>query len=120
MTRSKALLTMGAMVAGVPLLKRAITDIGNPAVLSGQDTDKVLKDPVLAKAISELEYLTPASKFIVQRRGTPVLTEIPPGKLPAIGLTRETWQLGNHSGSGQQLRIRQSANQGKRQCDRLG
>jgi len=93
MTRSKALMTMGAMVAGVPFLKRAITDLGKPAVLSGQDTDKVLNDPILAKAISELEYLTPAGKFIVQRRGTPVLTEIPPGRLPAIGLTRETWKL---------------------------
>jgi hypothetical protein len=29
----------------------------------------------------------------VQRRGTPVLTEIPPEKLPAIGLTPETWKL---------------------------
>jgi hypothetical protein len=50
-------------------------------------------DPVLKKAISELEYLTPADRFIVQRRGNPVLPEIPEEKLSAIGLTRETWKL---------------------------
>jgi hypothetical protein len=40
-----------------------------------------------------LEYLTPADKFIVQRRGQPVLSEIPADKLTEIGLTRETWKL---------------------------
>jgi hypothetical protein len=93
MTRSKALLTMGSMAAGFPFIKRAISDLGDPGVWSGQEVDKILSNPLLAKAISELEYLTPADKFTVQRRGTPVLTEIPAGKLPSIGLTRETWKL---------------------------
>ena len=93
MTRSEALLTMGAMAAGTPFLKRTVAGLSMPKVWSSQVTDKALNNPVLARAISELEYLTPADKFIVQRRGMPVLTEIPPGKLPAIGLTRETWNL---------------------------
>ena len=93
MTRSEALVTIGAMAAVLPCLKQAIADLGMQGDWSGQDVDKVLNDPVLAKAISDLEYLTPADKFIVQRRGTPVLTEIPPEKLPVIGLTCETWKL---------------------------
>jgi len=93
MSRGKALLTMGAMAAGVPFIQRAVDDLSGPNPGSSLVSDKMLKDPVLAKAISELEYLTPADKFIVQRRGNPVLTEIPPEKLSSIGLTRETWKL---------------------------
>ena len=93
MNRSKALLTMGAMAAGVPLIKRVITHLTSPSPVTNQFSGKVPDDPVLAKAISELEYLTPADKFIVQRRGQPVLSEIPADKLAAIGLTRETWKL---------------------------
>jgi hypothetical protein len=92
-TRSQALLKIGAMAASVPFLHRTIDSLSLPGIWSGQINDKVLNDPVLAKAIGELEYLTPAARFIVQRRGMPVLTEIPSGKLPAIGLTRETWNL---------------------------
>jgi len=91
MTRSKALQAMGAMAASVPFIQRAVDDLSMPGIWSGQE--KVLNDPVLAKAIGELEYLTPAHKFIVQRRGNPVLTEIPSEKLPAIGLTSETWKM---------------------------
>jgi DMSO/TMAO reductase YedYZ molybdopterin-dependent catalytic subunit len=91
MTRSKALKAMGAMAASVPFIQRAVDDLGKPGIWSGQD--KTLNDPVLVKAISELEYLTPADKFIVQRRGNPVLTEIPSEKLAAIGLTRDTWKM---------------------------
>jgi hypothetical protein len=89
MTRGKALLTMGAMAASVPFLQGAITCSGMSKEVAG----KVPDNPILVKAISELEYLTPAEKFIVQRRGKPVLSEIPFEKLPAIGLTRETWKL---------------------------
>jgi len=91
MSRGKALQAIGAMVAGVPFIKRAIDDLSMPGIWDRQD--KTLNDPVLARAINELEYLTPANKFIVQRRGNPVLTEIPSEKLPAIGLTRETWKM---------------------------
>lgn len=91
MSRSKALQAMGAMAASVPFIKLAVDDLSMPGIWSAQE--KALNDPVLAKAISELEYLTPADKFIVQRRGTPVLTEIPSEKLPSIGLTRETWKM---------------------------
>ncbi len=87
MTRGEALMTMGAMAAGVPFIQMA------SGTRTDSTTDKALKDPILTKAISELEYLTPANKFIVQRRGMPVLSEIPVETLPAIGLTRETWKL---------------------------
>jgi hypothetical protein len=93
MTRKEALLTMGAMAAIVPFLPPAVAGPGMSGDWSGRITDKVLKDPVLAKAISELEYLTPAGKFIVQHRAIPVSTDSPPEKLAAIGLTRETWKL---------------------------
>jgi hypothetical protein len=93
MTRSQALLTMGAMATGVPFLqgsnRNSFTEgAGNPKI-----KDKLPKNPIVANAIRDLEYLTPADKFIVQRRGKPVLTEISPDKLAAIGLTRETWNL---------------------------
>jgi len=93
MTRSKALLTLGTMAASIPFLKRDIVNVGISKGWSGQVRDKGLNEPVLAKAISELEYLTPADRFTVQRRGTPVLTEIPAEKLASIGLTRETWNM---------------------------
>jgi hypothetical protein len=92
-TRGRALLTMGAMAAGVPFIRRAVDNLIDSGSGAGPVPDKMLKDPILAKAISELEYLTPADKFIVQRRGNPVLTEIPSERLSSIGLTRETWKL---------------------------
>ena len=93
MNRSKALLTMGAMAADVVFIQPVITGLTPSDTATNQVSGKVPYDPVLAKAISELEYLTPADKFIVQRRGQPVLSEIPADKLAAIGLTRETWKL---------------------------
>ncbi|NTV85063.1 MAG: hypothetical protein HGA23_12330, partial [Bacteroidales bacterium] len=93
MTRSEALLSIGALAASVPFLQRTVANPVKPMAWANLIENKDLNDPVLAKAISELEYLTPADKFIVQRRGTPVLTEIPAEKLAAIGLTRETWSL---------------------------
>ena len=67
--------------------------LGASEIWAKQVGDQVLADPVLAAAVSELEYLTPAAKFKVQRRGKPTLTELPPEKLPSIGLTPETWKL---------------------------
>jgi len=64
-----------------------------PKAWAKQVADEVSSNPVLAEAVSKLEYLTPAEKFKVQRRGKPVLTELPAEKLPSIGLTRDTWQL---------------------------
>lgn len=91
MSRSEAILKMGAVAGGIPFMNGVDRD--NPGYVPDRATEKALKNPVLAKAIAELEYLTPADKFIVQRRGTPVLTEIPADKLASIGLTRETWKL---------------------------
>jgi hypothetical protein len=54
MTRSKALKAMGAMAVSVPFIRSAVDNLGRPEIWSGQD--KTLNDPVLAKAISELEY----------------------------------------------------------------
>ncbi len=93
MSRSEALKKIGAVAAGVPFLKGATGTSANPGFSTGHDTEKILKNPVLSEAISKLEYLTPADKFIVQRRGNPVLTELPSDILPSIGLTRETWKL---------------------------
>lgn len=91
--RSEALKKMGAVAAGIPFLKSNAGTKSIAAVAWDRVVEKALKNPVLVKAISELEYLTPADKFIVQRRGNPVLTEIPAEKLPSIGLTPETWKL---------------------------
>ena len=93
MNRSKALMTIGALAAGAPFIQRVITNLTSQVTGNNQVSGKIPDDPVLVKAISELEYLTPADKFIVQRRGQPVLSEIPADKLAAIGLTQETWKL---------------------------
>lgn len=91
MSREEALQKMSAVAAGFTFMNGALNIIESPDV--NRRTEKILKNPVLAKAVSELEYLTPADKFIVQRRGNPVLTEIPHEKLASIGLTPETWKL---------------------------
>ena len=93
MTRSEALLTMGAMAASVPFLHESVTEISAQGVMADLIENKIPDDPVLTRAINELEYLTPTEKFIVQRRGNPVLSEIPEENLAAIGLTRDTWKL---------------------------
>jgi hypothetical protein len=93
MTRGEALQTMGVMVAGVPFLHQTVSIMESPGFAENQFAGNIQDNPVLAKAINELEYLTPADKFIVQRRGNPVLSEIPDENLSAIGLTRETWKL---------------------------
>ena len=67
--------------------------LGASELWAGQISAKVLSNPVLTAATSQLEYLTPAARFKVQRRGSPTLTELPAEKLPSIGLTRETWKL---------------------------
>ena len=77
----------------VQLGTAALTALGAPKLWAKQVSAEVLDNPVLAAAVSQLEYLTPAEKFKVQRRGNPTLTELPPEKLPTLGLTRETWKL---------------------------
>jgi len=93
MSRSEALKKMATVAVAVPFIRNTADTIGISDIQPDRSARKILKHPVLSKAISELEYLTPADKFIVQRRGNPVLTEIPQEKLSLIGLTRETWKL---------------------------
>ena len=47
----------------------------------------------LKRLVGELEYLTQASKFGTVERGNPLPYTLPPEKLKAVGLTRDTWQL---------------------------
>jgi DMSO/TMAO reductase YedYZ molybdopterin-dependent catalytic subunit len=73
--------------------------------LSGNGWDSVAADvpagaeaanapaAVLARAIAELEYLTPLDKFQMFGRGTPPPHELSPEKRRAAGLDRDTWQL---------------------------
>ncbi|MFZ5829416.1 MAG: molybdopterin-dependent oxidoreductase [Planctomycetota bacterium] len=77
----------------VQLGTAGLAALGASELWAEQVADEVLSNPALTAAIGELEYLTPAARFKVQRRGKPVLTELPPEKLPSIGLTRETWSL---------------------------
>ena len=93
MTRSEALKKMGVMAAGVPFLQQVVSSNFETAAGSGKFISDLHDDPVLEKAISELEYLTQTDKFYVQLRGKPILSEIPDARLSAIGLTRETWKL---------------------------
>lgn len=93
MSRGAALKKMGVVAAGVPFMKNAMSGTGATGFHIDRATGKILKHPLVVKAVSGLEYLTPADKFIVQRRGNPVLTEIPSEKLSSIGLTQETWKL---------------------------
>jgi DMSO/TMAO reductase YedYZ molybdopterin-dependent catalytic subunit len=93
MTRRDAVKAIGVMSAGMPFIKSHAGEINqsNPERMIIPDLPQ--EDPILAEAIKDLEYLTPADRFIVQRRGNPVLTELPQEKLPSIGLTQKTWKL---------------------------
>jgi hypothetical protein len=93
MTRSEALLKMGTMAASVPFLHEAVTSASTGGIPENRISNSIPDNEILSKAISELEYLTPADKFIVQRRGNPVLSEIPDESLFKLGLTRESWKL---------------------------
>lgn len=93
MTRGEALHTMGAIAVGVPFLQQTVSNAGELVASSEKFISNVPDDPILKKAVSELEYLTPAENFYVQLRGKPILSEIPGDKLSSIGLTRETWKL---------------------------
>ena len=92
-SRGEAIQKMGAMAASVPFIYQTVSDMNPSDLTNGQYGSFVPEDPVLKRAVDELEYLTPSDKFIVQRRGNPVLSEIPDEKLSAIGLTRETWNM---------------------------
>jgi len=50
-------------------------------------------NPLLAEAISKLEYLTREENFITYGRGDPPPHKLPKEKLPEAGLVPETWQL---------------------------
>lgn len=93
MTRNEALQTIGSVAAGLPFITSGNYMETNQNEYLSNPEKKLLKDPILAKAISELEYLTPSEKFIIQRRGNPVLSEIPQEKLADAGLTPQTWKL---------------------------
>jgi len=77
----------------VQLGTAGLAALGASDLRASQISGQILSDPALAAATNQLQYLTPAAEFKVQRRGRPVLTELPPEKLPSIGLTRETWTL---------------------------
>lgn len=93
MTRNEALHTIGTVAAGLPLITTCNYMKSNQIDYLSPSERRLLKDPILEKAVGELEYLTPADKFIIQRRGNPVLSEISDDKLAGIGLTPETWKL---------------------------
>lgn len=50
-------------------------------------------DPLLAEAVSKLEYLTLDENFRTFGRGNPPPYKLPPEKLREVGLSRETWEL---------------------------
>ncbi len=50
-------------------------------------------DPLLAEAISKLEYLTQDKDFHNFGRGKPPPHKLPPEKLREVGLSRDTWEL---------------------------
>jgi DMSO/TMAO reductase YedYZ molybdopterin-dependent catalytic subunit len=49
--------------------------------------------PLLAEAVSKLEYLTREENFRNAGRGNPKPNTLPPEKLREVGLSRETWWL---------------------------
>ena len=50
-------------------------------------------DPLLAEAVSKLEYLTQDKDFRNYGRGKPPPHKLPAEKLREVGLSRETWEL---------------------------
>ena len=91
-TRGEAIRKMGTLAAS-PFIYQTVSNMNTSEMPVNNYESKLPDDPVLKKAIDELEYLTPSDKFIVQRRGNPVLSEIPDDKLSAIRLKRETWDM---------------------------
>lgn len=55
--------------------------------------DSPPENAALAKAIADLEYFTPQPEFTSVERGNPLPYKLPPDKLKAAGMTRETWRL---------------------------
>lgn len=49
--------------------------------------------PTLENLLQDLKYLTPESEFVNVERGKPIPSSLPPAKLKAVGLARETWKL---------------------------
>ncbi len=92
-SRGEAIQKMGAIAVSVPFIYQTVSNMDTSEITKSQYEINIPDHPVLKKAIDELEYLTPSDKFIVQRRGNPVLSEIPDENLSAIGLTRETWNM---------------------------
>lgn len=51
------------------------------------------REPLLAEAIAQLEYLTPEANFAGGGRGNPPPYKLTPEQRREVGLDRETWQL---------------------------
>ena len=60
-----------------------------PRIASGAEPPS----PTLESLLRDLPYLTPESEFGNVERGKPVPSSLPPQKLKAVGLARETWKL---------------------------
>lgn len=61
--------------------------LGNASTTAGE------AEVELKKLVADLEYLTRASEFGTVERGNPKPYTLPPEKLKAAGMTRETWRL---------------------------
>jgi DMSO/TMAO reductase YedYZ molybdopterin-dependent catalytic subunit len=72
----------GIFPAGILALR------GTPAMAGD-----AVSDPLLEKAVSQLEFLTPPSRVRVLGRGNPPPSQLSPEQLRAAGLVPETWFL---------------------------
>ena len=77
------------------LTRRFFLGVGAAGVLSAIGPPAFSRDasPALRKALEDLEYFTPHAEFISVERGNPLPYKLPPDKLKAAGMTRESWRL---------------------------
>ena len=67
----------------------AASGLGGEPVLAADKS----AEAALADLVKDLEYLTAQADFRTVERGNPLPYTLPPEKLTAAGLTRESWRL---------------------------
>ena len=73
------------------LVATGVAGLGSTRLWAGEHENKI--HPLLAEAISKLEYLTREENFISYGRGKPPPYKLPLEKRREVGLERETWEL---------------------------
>ena len=89
-------LRRGVELSGGAVCVGASGLVGEPLLAADKAADKAAEkssEAALAELVKDLEYLTAQAAFRTVERGSPLPYKLPPEKLKAAGLTRESWRL---------------------------